>query len=300
MIGAVPALIGAVLIGVGLARQHAVANTVDTHAAMDPRLLWRLARNRSWLAGAGLANIGFLFVATGISIGRLAIVEPIAATQVLWALVVAGRASGRRLQRPEWIAAACALIGLAGFIVVAAPRQRAHVHAALPWIAPIGVLLGLVAVGVIVSRALRSTTRGVLLAALAGLTFGTADALIKVMSNTAKDHGVPHLVGHWSLYTWSAVSLLAVLLQQSAYHTTHLGAAMPATCTLGPTTATVLGAVMLGEQLRGGWAVPVEVVFFGLLLVGVARLAASPVLEGADAPSDRAFVDGVGHGTMGS
>src|SRR5205823_7282216 len=110
-----------------------------------------------------------------------------------------------------------------------------------------------------------------------------------VMSNTARDHGVPHLAGHWSLYAWSIVSLTAVLLQQSAYHTTHLGAAMPATSTFGPTTATVLGAVMLGEQLRGGWAVPVEVVFFGLLLVGVARLAASPVLD--DAPSD---VDGCG------
>lgn len=65
---------------------------------------------------------------------------------------------------------------------------------------------------------------------------------------------------------------------------------MPATATFGPTTATVLGAAMLGEQLRGGWAVPVEVVFFGLLLVGVARLASSPVLD--DAPASD--VDGSG------
>jgi len=290
MIGAVPALIGALLIGAGLARQHAVARTVDTHAAMDPRLLWRLARQRSWLLGAGLANVGFLCVATGISTGRLAIVEPVASTQVLFALLFAARASGRRLQRPEFAAAACALLGVAGFLVVAAPRHRAHAVAALPWVVPIGVLLVVVATGVVVSRTLPTTRRGVVLAALAGLTFGTADALIKVMSNTARDHGVPHLVGHWSLYAWSAAGLTAVLLQQSAYHTTHLGAAMPATCTFGPTTATVLGAVMLGEQLRGGWAVPVEVVFFGLLLVGVARLAASPVLDDA-APSD---VDGGG------
>jgi drug/metabolite transporter (DMT)-like permease len=285
MIGAVLALVGALLIGAGLARQHAVARTVDAHAAMDPRLLLRLARKRSWLVGAGVANVGFLCVAAGISTGRLAIVEPVAATQVLFALVFAARASGRRLQRPEFAAAACALLGLAGFLVVAAPRHRAHATAALPWAVPIGALLVLVAVGVIVSRTLQPTTRGVLLAALAGLTFGTADALIKVMSNTAGDHGVPHLLDHWSLYVWGVVSLTAVLLQQSAYHTTHLGAAMPATCTFGPTTATVLGALMLGERLRGGWALPVEMVFFGLLLVGVARLAASPVLDDAPAPA---------------
>lgn len=281
MIGAVLALVGAVLIGAGLARQHAVANTVDKHAAMDPRLLWRLARQRSWLLGAGLANIGFLCVASGISTGRLAIVEPVAATQVLFALVFAARASGRRLQRPELIAAAVALVGLAGFLIVAAPKHREHFTAALSWTVPIVTLLAVVAIGVTASRNLRDTTRGIVLAALAGLTFGTADSLIKVMSNTVRDHGLPHVFDHWSLYTWGLVSLTAVLLQQSAYHATHLGAAMPATCTFGPTTATVLGALMLGERLRGGWAVPLEVLFFALLLVGVARLAASPVLEAA-------------------
>src|SRR3954465_3304238 len=117
MIGAVPALIGALLIGAGLARQHAVARTVEAHAAMDPRLLLRLARQRSWLLGAGLANIGFLCVAAGISTGRLATVEPVAATQVLFALVFAARGSGRRLQRPEFLAAGCALLGLAGFLL---------------------------------------------------------------------------------------------------------------------------------------------------------------------------------------
>jgi drug/metabolite transporter (DMT)-like permease len=290
MIGAVPALIGALLIGAGLARQHAVARTVDPHAAMDPRLLWRLARQRSWLVGAGVANLGFLCIATGISTGRLSVVEPVAATQVLFALLFSARASGRRLHRPEFVAAVCALLGLAGFLVVAAPKHQAHPEQAVPWVVPIGMLLVVVAIGVVVCRALENTARGVVLAALAGLTFGTADALIKVMSNTVRDHGVPHLAGHWSLYAWSAAGLTAVLLQQSAYHTTHLGAAMPATATFGPTTATVLGAAMLGEQLRGGWAVPVEVVFFGLLLVGVARLAASPVLD--DAPASD--VDGRG------
>jgi hypothetical protein len=99
------------------------------------------------------------------------------------------------------------------------------------------------------------------------------------MSTTADDLGAGHLLSHWSPYAWLVVSPVAFLLQQSAYHSTHLGAAMPATSTLGPTTATILGATMLGEQLRGGWAVPVELAFFALLLVGVAGLASSKTLE---------------------
>ena len=279
MSGAILALVGATLIGAGLARQHAAAGTVEEHAAMDPRLLLRLVRRRAWLLGVLLANLGFVFVASGIATGRLAMVEPVAATQVLFALLFSARASGRTLGRSEWIAIVAALTGLAGFLVVAAPKEGTDTAPAVPWAVPLAVLATLVVVGLLASRPLARAPRGLVFAALAGCSFGTADTLIKVMSNTADDHGAVHLLGHWSLYVWSGAGLLALLLQQSAYQSTHLGAAMPATSTLAPTVATLLGAAMLGEQLRGGWAVPLELALFALLLAGVARLAASPVLD---------------------
>ncbi len=283
MTGAVLALIGAVLIGAGLARQHAAAGTVEAHAAMDPRIFLHLLRRRSWLVGVMMANGGFVFIATGIATGSLAIVEPIGATQVLFALLVAARATGRRLSRAEWIAAGTALAGLAGFLVAASPTPSTDTSTSVSWVVPLAALATIVGAGFTMSRRLPSPSQGLVLAMLAGLAFGTADALIKVIFNYAGDHGASSLTAHWPLYAWMVVGALALLLQQSAYHATHLGAAMPATCTLGPTTATLLGTVMLGEHLRGGWAVPVEVAFFGLLLVGVARLAASPVLNDSDA-----------------
>lgn len=285
MIGAVLALFGATLIGAGLARQHAVASTVEAHAAMDPRLILRLLRRRSWLLGVLLANLGFVFIASGIATGRLAIVEPVAATQVLFALLFAARASGRRLRRSDWIAVSAALAGLAGFLLVAAPQEGVDTSPAVPWSVPLAALVVLVAAGLLISRGRSRAAQGFVFALLAGASFGTADALIKVMSNVAGDDGGLSLLSHWSPYAWMAAGAIALLLQQSAYHATHLGAAMPATSTLAPTVATLLGAVMLGEQLRSGWwAVPLELGLFGLLLVGVARLAASPVMS--DEPED--------------
>jgi len=287
VIGAVLALIGATLIGAGLARQHAAAGTVEEHAAMDPRLFLHLMRRKSWLLGVALANGGFLFIASGIATGRLSIVEPIGATQVLFALFFAARASGRRLSRGEWAATGAALAGVAGFLIVAAPEQGTDTSPLVPWSIPLIGLGVLVVVGLAASRTMSRTHRGVAFAMLAGLTFGTADALIKVMS----DHGAGGLFTHWSLYVWMAAGTVALLLQQSAYQATHLGAAMPATSTLAPTTATLLGAVMLGEQLRGGWALPVEIALFGVLLLGVARLAASPVLSDEAQPAVALVVD---------
>jgi drug/metabolite transporter (DMT)-like permease len=267
------------LLGVGSAKQHAVAVAEDPHAPMDPRLIVHLARRGAWLLGNLMAFGGFLCIATAISTGRLVVVEPLGATQVLFALLYAGRVSRRPLQRKEWTAVALTVIGLAGFLVVAAPKEQPDASPIVPWFVPLGALAVLLVVGVSVARTLSPDRRGVTLAILAGLGFGTADSLIKAMSTTADKFGAADLLSHWSLYTWMVIAPLAFLLQQSAYHSTHLGAALPATTTIGPTTATLLGAAMFGEQLRGGWAIPVEVAFFALLLLGVARLAMSKTLE---------------------
>jgi hypothetical protein len=279
MIAVVLALVGAVLIGTGSAKQHAVVVAEDPHAPMDPRLLVHLAKRRAWIVGNVLAFGGFVCIATAISTGRLVVVEPLGSTQVLFALLYAARASRRPLQRREWTAIALTVTGLAGFLIVAAPKEQPDASPIVPWVVPLGALGTVLVVGVLVARGLTPARRGITFAILAGLGFGMADALIKAMSTTADDLGAGHLLSHWSLYTWMVVSPLAFMLQQSAYHSTHLGAAMPATSTLGPTTATILGAAMFGEQLRGGWAVPVELAFFAVLLVGVARLAMSPTLE---------------------
>jgi hypothetical protein len=278
-IAPVLALFGAVLLGVGLAKQHAVAVAADPHAPMDPRLLMHLARRRAWIVGNVLAMGGFVFVAAAIATGRLVVVEPIASTQVLFALLYAAHVARRPLQRGEWRAVGLTITGLAGFLIVSAPEERPDATPIIPWFVPLGVLTVVVIAGVAVGRALTPDRRGITFAVLAGLAFGTADALIKAMTTTAEDHGAGHVATHWSLYTWLVVGTVAFLLQQSAYHSTHLGAAMPATSTLGPTTATLLGAAMFGEQLRGGWALPLELAFFAMLLVGVARLAMSKTLE---------------------
>ncbi|MEY2453345.1 MAG: hypothetical protein QOD92_2919 [Acidimicrobiaceae bacterium] len=279
MIAAVLALVAAVLLGTGSAKQHAVAVAADPHAPMDPRLIMHLARRRSWLVGNLMAFGGFLCFASAIATGRLVVVEPLGSTQVVFALLYAARVSRRPLQRREWMAVGLTVTGLAGFLVVAAPKEQPDASPVVPWAVPLGALAIVMIVGVLVARTLTPDRRGITFAILAGLGFGTADSLIKAMSTTADDFGAAHLLSHWSLYAWIVVGPLAFLLQQSAYHATHLGAALPATTTLGPTTATILGATMFGEQLRGGWAVPVELAFFAVLLVGIARLAMSKTLE---------------------
>ena len=284
---AVLALVAAVLIGTGLSLQHRAAAAEDPHAAMDPRLVLRLVRRATWLVGIGVGFAGFAFEAMAIGSGRLVLVEPIMACSVVFALFLSARHSRRRLGRREWRGVATTVVGVGGFIAVASPSAGVDTSPAVPWLVPLGLFAALALVGIVVARGLDGERRGVLLAALAGLGFGTASSLIKLVTDVADGGGAGDVFGHWSLYVWMLVSPTAFLLQQSALHATHLGAALPATSTLSPSTSCILGALMFGEQIRGGWAIPAEVVLIALMLVGVATLASSPIIEGdVDDPLD--------------
>lgn len=273
------AAIGALCAGTGAAIQHKAAGEEDDHAAMDPRLLLRLLRRRTWLLGIGIAIFGYVFQGSAIGTGRLVLVEPILTLHVLFALLVAARLARRRLGTTEWRGAALTMVGVAGFVVVADPQEGHAVDPVVPWIVPLAVLAVLVVVGRTVAVRLAPSQRALLLGALAGLAFGTSDALFKLVTEVARDEGVAALAGHWSPYAWAAVGPIALLLQQSAFHIGHLGAALPASSSVQPCVAALLGALMFDEQLRGGWAIPFELAFAGALIVGVVVLARSPLIE---------------------
>jgi hypothetical protein len=273
------AFLASTVVGIGAALQQQAASDEDPHAVMDPRLVFRLLRRKTWLIGISVSMVGFGLQATAIATGRLVLVEPIMAGHVLFALLVSARRSGRGLGPRVWRGAAATLVGVTGFLVLASPQEADVVNQVMPWFVPLGVLAVLVVSGVTLAPRLLAERRGVALALLAGLSFGMADALLKVFTDVGGDHGLAGVFGHWGIWAWFVVSPTAFLLQQCAFHATQLGAALPGTATLAPVTAAVLGATMFGEQIRGGWFVPGEVVFAVVMLAGVLLLSSSPLID---------------------
>ena len=279
MIPALLAAVGAVLIGSGIALQQIVAAEQDAHAVMDPRLMVRLLQRKRWLIGFALSNIGFGFQASAIATGRLVLIEPITATNVLFALLVSANRTSRRLGPREWRGAVAAIVGVGGFLAIANPTEGEGGDPAVPWAVPLVVLAVVVVVAAGLARRSEGTRRAVTLAVASGFGFGVSDALLKLITDVADADGVGALPTHWAIYVWIIASPMAFFLQQNAFHSAHIGASMPATSTLSPITAAFLGAVMFDEQIRGGWAIPFEVLLAGLLVVGVVILASSPLIE---------------------
>ncbi len=90
-------------------------------AAFDPAVLVRLVRARRWLLSLIAVICGYGLQAAALDVGRLVVVEPVFPIGLLFALLLAARAEGRRLRRAEWTAAIAAVAGLAVFLVAAQP-----------------------------------------------------------------------------------------------------------------------------------------------------------------------------------
>src|SRR5689334_17669002 len=105
-IAVLAALAAAASFGVAAALQHRQARL--TPDAGGVRLLARLAAQPLWLAGIALAALAYGMQALALAFGPLALVAPIVATDLLFALPVAARWS-RPLRARDWLG--CVLAG---------------------------------------------------------------------------------------------------------------------------------------------------------------------------------------------
>src|ERR1700756_650629 len=227
------ALVSSVLFALGSVLQQKAgvdAPSVGTSSG----LLLRMARRRVWLAGIGSDALGFVAQAAALGVGRLAVVQPLLVTSVVFALPLGVRLTGLRAHRSD--AAAAALLALGGR------------HGPPP-------------------------RRAVYLGAAAGILFALSAALTKAVVDELH-RGVFHVLGSWELYALAAVGYTSMTLNQLALNTGALAATLATTTALDPIASVVLGLTVFHESPHAGAAqVPVALVALGAALGGMVVLA---------------------------
>jgi drug/metabolite transporter (DMT)-like permease len=127
------------------------------------------------------------------------IVEPLLATNVLFALPLAAVASRRRLSRADWLGAVMLVGGLVLFLTGEAARTATS-GSRIPagaWLQAGGSLLAVVLVLLVLARRRPPRVRAALLAAAAGALFGMQDFLTQ-HAIRGLDRGVGALLTSWS------------------------------------------------------------------------------------------------------
>ena len=274
-LAAVAALAAAALFGCSSVLMARAASAAPRDDMLRFRLLVRLVRSRTWLLGAALQPISFCVQALALAVGPLALAQPIAAPDLLFALPVQARlVSRRRLRGVEWAGGLLVAGGVFAFLTISPPAAGQVQPTAAGWsviAATVGGGATLAAVGAVHSRGVVRTT---LLAAAGGATFALLDVVSKAAVGVLRSDGLLALLTGWYPYGLAAVGVAGLVLSQSAFQSGPLQLSLPVIDTVEPTLAVLVGAIAFHEALAASPAA-----LAGQLAAAAVALAGIAVLD---------------------
>ena len=268
------ALAAALCFAAGTVLQQKVAAQASGDEAVSAGFLVRLAREPLWLAGIAVDGLGFVFQALALKVGQLAVVQPLLAATIVFALPMGAALTGKRIGRRELIGALAVTGGLALFLVTSNPSDGRDGAPLGDWLLAAAVLGPLSAALFLIGMRSQGRRRATYFGLAAGVLFGVSAALTKTTVDQLSE-GIPHVVLSWQLYALIAVGYASVSLSSASLQTGELAPAIATSMALDPITSLVLGVTLFEESLRSGaFAVAAAVVGLGVMIGGITLLAA--------------------------
>lgn len=271
------ALAAACFLGAGFVAQQHAAYREPLDEMLRVRLLTHLIRQPVWLLGIGAMVTGQVLGAAALDRADLGRVEPLLATNLIFAFVIAHMVYKEWLSHAAWWGAALVTGGVVVFLALGQPHGGRTAGPGSPrWLAA-GAVVGLAALLVILATGPRPLrTKAMLFAAAAGMLFGVQDALTR-SSLLMIGHNVADALRSWQPYALIVIAVLSLLLAQSAFDAAAISISLPAITAAEPITGIVLGIWVFAENLKlsiGGLAA--EVGGLVMIVVGITLLGRSP------------------------
>lgn len=279
-------------------QQHAARRSAiesDTAAQLAGRavlrplfaLVRRLVRSPLWLVGWVTNLIGFVVQAAALHAGSVALVQPLLVTQLLFAMPLATVWARRWPTFLEWLGAALVTGGIVVFLVVRGvapldgePDRVRVILAGLSTAVLVGVL-------VLLAAGRQPLVHAVLISVAAGLCFAMSAVLMKLTTDDLLHRGVAATAVDWPGYSLAVSTLCGLLLEQDAFATGSLSAAVAAMTITNPLASYCVGVLAFHVMPPTSTGALAALAGSGaLLIVGAATLARSPSVRHPDAVGD--------------
>jgi drug/metabolite transporter (DMT)-like permease len=277
-IAVVVALVAACCFAAGSLLQQGAARDSGV-GVLSARGLLGLLRERRWLAGVALDMFSFGLQGLALAFGPLALVQPLAATDVLFALPMIAHRYRRSLTRRDIAGALTVTAGVCLFLVVSPPSGGVAVPRLTAWLPALVAVAAIAAVSAAAALRVRGHARVVWLAAAAGIIYGLLDALTKSSVDLLADRGVTGTLAAWEPYAMIAAAIAGAAFGQSAFGAGPLSLSLPVIDTLEPVTAVLLAATVFGERLASSPALlGVQLAGGALAVTGIVLLNHSSIV----------------------
>lgn len=282
------ALASAFCFALGAALQHREAIAVNSGGVADPRLIWKLCHRPLWLVGT-LADLGSMALHIfALSMGTLALVQPLGVTGILWAIPLAAILRRQAVRRTDVLAAVAVAIGLFALLKSLPTRPGHHLPPTWAILGVAAAIFVFAAVMTAIAHFAPGRPRAILLAAAAGTSFGLTAVLIRTLMVLIRHGGTVGQFVSASVAT-SVLGLVGYLLLQTAYRSGHFAGSLATTTVLNPVVAVLGGGLLLHEGLPAGWKhLTVIGVAAAVVCCGIAQLVRSPAVLACETPALRA------------
>jgi len=281
------ALLAALSNAVNVVTQH-VASISDPRHSSGWRLVLYLFHNPLWLLGWAALAGAFLFQALALHDGLVSVVQPLLATELVFALVLRWVWIHQSIRPAAWGGAALTCVSLAVFVTAAEPRGGHNTPTSGHWTAAIVASAAAVAILAVLARWGSPGRRAALYASAAAITWALVATFIKATTDTLTQFGVTGTLARWPVYALVAGGVAGTVLQQAALHVGPLRISQPFLVIIDPIVSIALSVWLFDEHFTSDGAVlAVAAAAFAAMCVGVVILTqtAPATMQASPAPS---------------
>jgi uncharacterized membrane protein len=240
----------------------------------SPKSLLSLAKQTWWLFGTIALLCGYAFQAVALANGRLAVIQPLLVTTIVFALPLGYFLTSQIINRREVLGAAVVVAGLTIFTGVGDAAEGNDNAPANQWALAV-LLFGAVAAALLVLGGKGSLVRKAgLYGACAGVLYGLSASLCKPTVEILGDDGIGAVLTSWEAYAFAVAGILAFIVQQVSLATGKLAASVASVSVCNPLVSIVIGTILLDERLaEPTWHKVIAYCGLGVALLGAVMIA---------------------------
>ena len=233
----------------------------------------KLVRSNWWLFGSVALLCGYVVQAVALDHGRLAIIQPLLVTTVVFALPLGYFFTQQQVGSRQVLGAAIVVAGLAMFAIFGAPSSGNDNAPNDEWAVTL-VLVAVVCGGLLsLARRAEGSREAALYGVVSGILFGISACLVKPTVETL-DEGIPAVLSTWELYAMAIAGISAFVLQQVSLSSGFLATSVATVSTANPIVSVLVGTLLFDERLaRPMWHVVVAFAGLGLAMIGAALIS---------------------------
>jgi drug/metabolite transporter (DMT)-like permease len=236
-----------------------------------------LLTDRVWLLGLAAQVLGVLLQAAALDRGRVAIIQPLLVTSVIWALPLGYFLTQQVITGRHLLGAATVVAGLAVFASVGDPAGGLDDAPTSDWIGAF-LVLGAVCAGLLLFGGRGGAgAKAAVFGATAGILYGVSATLMKPVVETLHADGFAGVLESWELWVMAVTGIVGFYLQQVSLATGRLVTSVATVSVANPVVSVLLGVLVLQERLDQppAWHAVVAVGGLALALLGAVVIASA-------------------------